>query len=113
MSFQVSRLPFVLNETGEGTRHGSALPKLGLHDRGFPAQAARELDLLADILSAAPSTKLIAMTDADARELAVQAVGFGAADFYHKPISAPCCPSLFGALSASASWKSRTGVCAP
>ena len=66
-------------------------PEVVLFDLGSsrePAHAALKLDLLASILSVAPSTKVIAMTDSDARELAVQAVGCGAADFYHKPIIA-------------------------
>src|SRR4029078_8347368 len=36
----------------------------------------------------APDTKIIAMTEDDARDLAVQAVGLGATDFYHKRINA-------------------------
>ncbi len=46
------------------------------------------LELLRQILNIAPDTKIIAMTEHDARELAVQAVGLGATDFYHKPINA-------------------------
>ncbi|HEY8510117.1 MAG TPA: response regulator, partial [Steroidobacteraceae bacterium] len=53
------------------------------------AQATQSLELLRQILNIAPETKIIAMTEHDARELAVQAVGLGATDFYHKPINAP------------------------
>ncbi len=48
----------------------------------------RSLDLLRQILNLAPDTKIIAMTEQDGRDLAVQAVGLGATDFYHKPIIA-------------------------
>jgi two-component system NtrC family response regulator len=68
-----------------------AEPDVVLFDLGSarePAHAARELDLLRQILTLAPNAKIIAMTEPDARELAVQAVGRGAADFYHKPIIA-------------------------
>src|SRR5580704_4684410 len=66
-------------------------PDVVLFDLGAahePAAAADELELLRQILTLAPDTKIIAMIEADARELAVQAVGLGAADFYHKPIIA-------------------------
>jgi len=66
-------------------------PDVVLFDLGnarAPAQAARELELLRQILTLAPNTKIIAMTGPEARELAVQAVGLGAADFYHKPVIA-------------------------
>ncbi|MFO7278070.1 MAG: PEP-CTERM-box response regulator transcription factor [Pseudomonadota bacterium] len=46
------------------------------------------LELMRQILNLAPETKVIAMTEHDARELAVRAVGLGAADFYHKPVDA-------------------------
>ena len=55
---------------------------------GDPAVAARSLELLRQILNLAPDIKIIAMTEHDARELAVAAVGLGAADFYHKPLDA-------------------------
>src|SRR5262249_12617958 len=54
-----------------------------------PAVAAQSLQLLRQILNIAPDTKIIAVTEHDARELAVAAVGLGAADFYHKPLDAP------------------------
>lgn len=50
--------------------------------------ATQSLELLRQILNLAPDTKIIAMTEQDGRELAVQAVGLGATDFYHKPINA-------------------------
>jgi len=43
---------------------------------------------LRQILQLAPDTKIIAMTEHDARELAVAAVGLGAVDFYYKPLDA-------------------------
>ncbi len=64
-------------------------PDVVLFDLGAarePAVAAQSLDLLRQILHIAPDTKIIAMTEHDARELAVAAVGLGAADFYHKPL---------------------------
>jgi two-component system NtrC family response regulator len=68
-----------------------AEPDVVLFDLGNAREAeaaANELCLLRRILTLAPNTKIIAMTEPDARELAVQAVGLGAADFYHKPIIA-------------------------
>src|SRR6184192_4928020 len=55
---------------------------------GEPAVAAQSLELLRQILNISPDTKIIAMTEHDARELAVAAVGLGATDFYHKPLDA-------------------------
>ncbi len=52
------------------------------------SMALQCLDLLREILNLAPDTKIIAMTEEDGRDLAVQAVGLGATDFYHKPINA-------------------------
>jgi two-component system, NtrC family, response regulator len=66
-------------------------PDVVLFDLGtarLPEVAAQSLALLRQILTLAPDTKIIAMTEHDARELAVAAVGLGAADFYHKPIDA-------------------------
>src|SRR5450755_171243 len=68
-----------------------AAPDVVLFDLGparEPALATKELELLRQILALAPNTKIIAMTEPDARELAVQVAGLGAADFYHKPIVA-------------------------
>src|SRR5580658_4003893 len=66
-------------------------PDVVLFDLGTardPAVAAQSLELLRQILNLAPDIKIIAMTEHDARELAVAAVGLGAADFYHKPLDA-------------------------
>jgi two-component system NtrC family response regulator len=66
-------------------------PDVVLFDLGparEPTVAAQNLELLRQILNLAPDTKIIAMTEHDARELAVAAVGLGATDFYHKPIAA-------------------------
>src|SRR5262249_50480765 len=55
-------------------------PDVVLFDLGAarePAVAAQSLDLLRQILNLAPDTKIIAMTEHDARELAVAAVGLG------------------------------------
>jgi two-component system NtrC family response regulator len=64
-------------------------PDVVLFDLGAarePAVAAQSLELLRQILNLSPDTKIIAMTEHDARGLAVAAVGLGAADFYHKPL---------------------------
>jgi len=45
-----------------------------------------ELELLRQILNLAPDTKIIVVAEKDNRDLAVQAVGLGAADFHHRPI---------------------------
>jgi len=66
-------------------------PDVVLFDLGTarePAAAAQSLDLLRRILNLSPDTKLIAMIERDARELAVAAVGVGATDFYYKPLDA-------------------------
>jgi len=66
-------------------------PDVVLFDLGQarePAVAAQSLELLRQILNISPDTKIIAMTEHDARELAVAAVGLGATDFYHKPLDA-------------------------
>jgi two-component system NtrC family response regulator len=66
-------------------------PDVVLFDLGTardPIVAAQSLELLRQILNLSPDTKIIAMTEHDARELAVAAVGLGAADFYHKPLDA-------------------------
>jgi two-component system NtrC family response regulator len=66
-------------------------PDVILFDLGAarePSLATQSLELLRQILNLAPDTKIIAMTEHDARQLAVAAVGLGAADFYHKPLDA-------------------------
>jgi two-component system NtrC family response regulator len=70
-------------------------PDVVLFDLGEardPAVAAQSLELLRQILKLAPDTKIIAMTEHDARALAVAAVGLGAADFYHKPLDRSVLP---------------------
>ncbi len=66
-------------------------PDVILFDLGAthdPTVAQQSLVLLRQILNISPDTKIIAMTEHDARELAVSAVGLGATDFYHKPLDA-------------------------
>jgi two-component system NtrC family response regulator len=45
------------------------------------------LELLRQILNLAPATKIVAITGANGRDLAVKAVGMGATDFYHLPVN--------------------------
>jgi two-component system NtrC family response regulator len=66
-------------------------PDVVLFDFGtarVPAGATQSLELLRQIVKLSPDTRIIAMTEYNARELAVAAVGLGAADFYHKPLDA-------------------------
>ena len=66
-------------------------PEVVLFDLGAarqPTVASQSLQLLRQILQLSPDTKIIAMTEHDARELAVAAVGLGATDFYYKPLDA-------------------------
>jgi two-component system, NtrC family, response regulator len=58
-----------------------------LGDGGNPDEA-QNLVLLRQILSIAPTTKLVAMTGENSRDLSVKAVGLGATDFYHLPVNA-------------------------
>ena len=51
-----------------------------------PANATEGLRALNEILAEAPNTKIIVVTGNDDREVAVEAVGNGAYDFYEKPI---------------------------
>ena len=82
--------------SGETTEQALAMvrrmePEVVLFDLGAarqPAVASQSLELLRQILHLAPDTKIIAMTEHDARELAVAAVGLGAVDFYYKPLDA-------------------------
>jgi two-component system, NtrC family, response regulator len=82
--------------TGETTEQALAMvrraePDVVLFDLGAarkPDVAAQSLQLLRQILHLSPDTKIIAMTEHDARELAVAAVGLGATDFYYKPLDA-------------------------
>ncbi len=66
-------------------------PDVVLFDLGSPAhegEVEASIELLRQILNIAPHTKIIAITEKNARSTAVRAVGFGATDFYHKPINA-------------------------
>jgi two-component system NtrC family response regulator len=55
---------------------------------GDATSEARNLGILRQILNVAAATKIVAMTGANGRELAVKAVGLGASDFYHLPLNA-------------------------
>lgn len=66
-------------------------PDVVLFDLGTPSHEGEieaSIELLRQILNIAPHTKIIAITEKNARSIAVRAVGFGATDFYHKPINA-------------------------
>ncbi len=68
-------------------------------DLGLPPDpdSPREgLEALAEILTMAPRTKVIVVTGQDERENAVEAVGLGAYDFYHKPIDADVLSLIVG-----------------
>lgn len=51
-----------------------------------PANATVGLELLEEILSLSPTSKVIVVTGNDQREIAMQAVNAGAYDYYQKPI---------------------------
>ncbi|MHC9511738.1 PEP-CTERM-box response regulator transcription factor [Kangiella sp. M94] len=51
-----------------------------------PANATVGLELLEEILSLSPTSKVIVVTGNDQREIAMQAVNSGAYDYYQKPI---------------------------
>ncbi|GAA5218547.1 PEP-CTERM-box response regulator transcription factor [Corallincola platygyrae] len=51
-----------------------------------PANASEGLKALSEILSLAPSTKVIVVTGNDDKENALKAIAEGAYDYYHKPI---------------------------
>lgn len=51
-----------------------------------PANASVGLELLEEILSLSPTSKVIVVTGNDQREIAMQAVNAGAYDYYQKPI---------------------------
>ena len=56
------------------------------------ALRTQAFELLGSILNLAPRTKVVAMTGPNRRDLAAQAVGLGATDFYHKPVDATVLP---------------------
>jgi len=51
-----------------------------------PANASVGLELLEEVLSLSPTSKVIVVTGNDQREIAMQAVNAGAYDYYQKPI---------------------------
>ncbi|MCW5570797.1 MAG: PEP-CTERM-box response regulator transcription factor, partial [Steroidobacteraceae bacterium] len=64
-------------------------PPVVLQDLGLPPDAdgvAEGMATLKEILSLAPRTKVIVVTGNADRDNAVRAVGFGACDFYQKPL---------------------------
>jgi two-component system NtrC family response regulator len=64
-------------------------PPVVLHDIGLPTDAAtieERLATLREIVELAPQTKVVVVTGHGDRLNAVRAVGFGAHDFYHKPV---------------------------
>ena len=61
---------------------------LDLEEAREPSAAASSLELLRQILNLTPDVKLIVITEHDARDLTVAAIGLGATDFYHKPFDA-------------------------
>jgi two-component system NtrC family response regulator len=61
---------------------------LDLGNAREPSAAGSGLELLRQILNLIPDVKLIVITEHDARELTVAAIGLGATDFYHKPFDA-------------------------
>ena len=66
-------------------------PQVVTLDLGLPPDpggASEGFALLQDILTLAPSTKVIVVTGCEERENAVKAVGMGACDFYQKPVDA-------------------------
>jgi len=68
-------------------------------DLGLPPDpdSPREgLEALAEILTLAPRAKVIVVTGQDERENAVEAIGLGAYDFYHKPIEAEVLSMIVG-----------------
>ncbi len=69
-------------------RHQPPLVTLDLGLPPDPANAAEGLELLEEILSTAPNTKVIVVTGNDDRANALKAVAQGAYDFYVKPVDA-------------------------
>jgi two-component system NtrC family response regulator len=59
---------------------------LDLGPAAEPAAAVKSLELLRQVVGVAPGAKVIALTEKDARAIAVDAIGLGAADFHHKPV---------------------------
>ena len=64
-------------------------PQVVLQDLGLPPDpegVTEGMETLREILAVAPETKVIVVTGNGDQENAVQAVGFGAYDFYQKPV---------------------------
>src|SRR5215472_12787703 len=88
-----SDLEVTANRTGEDTlaivrRTEPDVVLLDLGTAREPTAAKESLELLRQILNLTPDVKLIVITEHDARELTVAAIGLGATDFYHKPFDA-------------------------
>ncbi|MEZ4484822.1 MAG: PEP-CTERM-box response regulator transcription factor [Syntrophotaleaceae bacterium] len=81
---------FPASDVDEGLRlFASHRPKVVTLDLGLPPDvdgATEGLRGLKEILSAAPTTKVIVLSGNEERENALKAVGLGAYDFYSKPI---------------------------
>jgi two-component system, NtrC family, response regulator len=88
-----SDLEVTASRTGEDTlaivrRTEPDVVLLDLGTAREPTAAKESLELLRQILGLTPDVKLIVITEHDARELTVAAIGLGATDFYHKPFDA-------------------------
>jgi two-component system NtrC family response regulator len=75
-------------------RHEPAVVLLDLGLPPDPENASEGLAALEEILSLAPSTKVIVVTGNDERENAVKAIAKGAYDFYQKPVD----PEVLGLI---------------
>ena len=76
------------NAMAQIRRHEPPLVTLDLGLPPDPANATEGFALLEEILSCAPTTKVIVVTGNDDRENALKAVAAGAYDFYVKPVDA-------------------------
>src|SRR5215471_10785533 len=64
-------------------------PAVVLQDLGLPPDAegvSEGMSLLSEILVLAPNTKIVVVTGNQDKDNALRAVGFGAYDFYQKPL---------------------------
>ena len=74
-------------------------PQVVLQDLGLPPDpegVTEGMETLREILAVAPETKVIVVTGNGDQENAVQAVGFGAYDFYQKPVDVDVLKLLVG-----------------
>ncbi|KZZ50228.1 sigma-54-dependent Fis family transcriptional regulator, partial [Oleiphilus sp. HI0122] len=69
-------------------RHEPGVVTLDLGLPPDPGGATEGFLVLEEILQLAPKTKVIVVTGREEKENAVQAVGMGATDFFHKPLDA-------------------------